>query len=494
MQFWDVIVNTAMIGTDKKQIGATDTPAALQDVAALILDNTAIDKEEKFLQLASLAFNYRQCGTIPEQTTIQTPVAPDEVKPYCNDKAMQALNDIVIEDNMHLLRLWLQLCNNKQQLIQPGMVSVLLTTGTTQKKLQLLIADCCGKRGEWMATFNNSWNFSAVVSDDERWNTGTFEQRKELLKQTRKSDPHKAREWVQQTWEQEDVNAKVSFLEIFGDNIQRQDLSFLESLANEKSKRVRDEATHLLKQIPGSSIVRLYEKALGESVILKKEKGLLGLKSKTVLQFKVPGTIDESIFKTGIDKLCNNKEMTDDEYIVHQLMAHVPPAFWERHFEFIPEAVIDLFQKDDSGKKMITALVSATTRFKDAHWAHELGTHAATFYVDLIVLLTAREQEVLVNKFFDKFPDFIIQHAVTLEDEWSMEMTKNIFRHAAKNPHQYNKTFFNENIHLIPVGIIGELERCTPSEEQFRNSWNNQSEHIIKLITLKIQTLQAFNS
>lgn len=494
MQFWDTIINTAMMGTDKKQISASDMPGAFEEVASLVYENNTKDKEEKFLQLAALAYNYRQCGIIPAQKEIIMPNAPAEEKEYCNDAATLALKDIISEESIPLLKFWLQHCYEKQQIAEPGIVPLLLATGVQQKKLQLLIAACCGKRGEWLAGFNPEWNFSSTQTHEELWQTGTLEQRKEILKQTRKTDPAKAREWVQQTWSQEDANSKTSFLELLSENTGEDDIPFLESLAAEKSKKVKETAIQLLKQIPGSPIVSLYEKALIESVTLKKEKALLGMVSKMILQFKLPGTFDESIYKTGIDKLSNTKELTDDEYVISQLMQSVPPSFWERHLEASPESVIDLFQKDTSGKKMIPALVNAITRFNDTRWALHFMQHSHVFYIDIIPLLQAEQQEVYSNKFFDKYPDNIIQYAILRETEWSGELTKNIFRHTAKNPYQYNRSFYNQHIHLIPIHIVGELERCTPPEENLRTMWSNTSEYIIKLITLKIQTIKAFNS
>ena len=64
MQTWEQIIYTALVGTDKRPPGANELPEALSEAAALIQQSTT-DKEEQFLQLASLAFNYRQCGTMP---------------------------------------------------------------------------------------------------------------------------------------------------------------------------------------------------------------------------------------------------------------------------------------------------------------------------------------------------------------------------------------------------------------------------------------------
>lgn len=492
MQFWDNIIHTAMMGTDKKQISTQDIPAGLEEVALLINDNPTKDKEEKFLQLAALTLNYRQCGVLPAKKELPVTPAPAEEKAYCNDYALQALNDIITEESIPLLKIWLQYCYEKQLIVPAEIVPKLLSLGVENKKLQLWIAACCGKRGEWLGTLNPAWNFSSTQTGEELWQTGSHEQRKEILRQTRSSDPAKAREWVQQTWAQEDAATKTDFLEILTDNTSEEDISFLQSLSTEKSKKVKEAALQLLKQIPGSEIVRQYEEVLRKAVFLKKEKALLGMMSKTTLQCKLPVDMDESVYKTGIDKLSNKKEMTDDEYVISQLMQSVPPSFWERQLELSPEKIIELLQKDTSGNKLIPALVNAITGFRDQRWALEMIKHSQVFYIDIIPLLEAQQQETYSNKYFDKFPDLIIQYSLKRDTEWSIELTKNIFKHMAKNIYQYNRSFYNQQVGHFPVGIISELERCTPSEEHFRSGWSTTSEYITKLISLKIQTIKAF--
>ena len=305
-----------MMGTDKKPISSADLPPAFEEVAQEINNNNAKDKEEKFLQVAALVHNYRQCGIMAAQKEIMAPSAEQEEKKYCSNDAHLVLVDILGEESNGLLKLWLQNCYEKQQIILPEIVPQLLQTGVQQKRLQPLITACCGKRGQWISSFNAAWNFSSMQTDEELWQTGTLEQRKETLKYIRKNDASKSREWLQETWAQEDANTRAGFLEIFSDNLSADDIPFLESLSEDKSKKVKDEATRLLKQIPGSSIVQLYEQILSQSVVLKKEKGLLGMRSKMVLQFKLPALIDESVYKTGIDKLSNSKEFTDDEFVI----------------------------------------------------------------------------------------------------------------------------------------------------------------------------------
>lgn len=494
MEHWQHIINTSMIGTDKKNITSADLPASLLVPANIIFENESSDKEEKFLQIASLLFNYRQSGVTPlkkEQATIS--IATAEEKPFCNNKPQQVLKDILSEESIPLLKFWLQQCNSKDQIVQPEMVATLFEIATTQKPLQSLITKCCGKRGEWLSQFNNAWNFSTAQSSEELWQTGSPEQRRTVLKEIRDSDPATARDWVQQVWPQEDAATRTSFLEILENNISHDDINFLESISTDKSKKVKEAALDLLKKIPSSPVVFQYQQILEQAVYLKKEKALLGLSSKTTLLFNLPFSIDEAIFKTGIEKLSNNKEFTDEAFIISQLIKSVPPSFWEKQLQLKPEEIIQIFQKDVTGKKMIPSLVIAISQFKDSKWALAMMQHSEVFYIDIIPLLPLQQQDFYSAKFFEQFPDQIIQYATARDAEWDMELALLILRHTAKNIYQYNRSFYNQNIQLIPGKAALSLEKFTPAEDYLKNTWSNTSDYILKLLSLKAQTLQSFN-
>src|SRR4051812_36223476 len=161
MQFWNNIIQTAMLGTDKKQLSSAELPEALAAISTVITGNTALDKEEQFLQLASLALNYRQSGTQPlHKEGINIPLAPPEEKPYCNNRASGVLKDIVEEDSHPLLILWLQHCANAAQLAPPSLLPVLLDKATQHKTLRTAVEKVMGKRGEWLCAFNPNWQFT----------------------------------------------------------------------------------------------------------------------------------------------------------------------------------------------------------------------------------------------------------------------------------------------------------------------------------------------
>lgn len=492
MQFWDNIINTAMMGTDKKTISEQEVNDGLLDAFKTVQSNPAIDKEEKFLQTAALAFNYRQSGALTLKKELSITPASTEEKNYCNPESLQTLQDILNEENIPLLNFWLTHCNNKQQIVTAAFIPILFSLAVNNKILQTFVSNCCGNRGFWLASFNPEWNFGSTDTPENIWQTGSLEQRKIVLQQVRETEPAAGLQWLQQTWQQEDAAVRAAFLDILRSTVNEGDIPFLESLVSDKSKKVKEIANELLRSIAASSIVQQYQQVLQQSVSLKKEKVLLGLGSKTSIEFHLLVT-DDRIYKTGIDKLSNNKEHTDDEFILLQLTEYLPPAFWEHHLQANKEQVIQYLQSDNTGKKLIPALVNATVRFKDVHWAKALQLHSEIFYIDIIPLLQPGEQDAFCIKFMQQFPDNILQHALKFKQEWSPELAFEIFKHTAKNTYQYTKTFYSNCLGLIPQQVLAQLNSINPGQEYYQDHWNNMSAYITKLVQLKQQTLKNFN-
>ena len=492
MQFWNNIIQTAMLGTDKKQVGIDELTEAFAEAVSAIDNNKTIDREEKFLQIASLSFNYRRSGTVPlHREHVDMPVAPAEDRAYCSTAAVQVLQDIIAENNNTLLAQWLELCAGREHIVPPVFLPVLLDKAAQQKTLKTAIEQCVGHRGAWLSQFNKDWNFTADVPDEELWHTGTLEQRKQVLRKFRLHDAAQAREMLQQIWEQENANNKAALLQVLSTNLSADDGEWLENISSEKSKKVKEEALNLLKQIPTSTLVQQYWQVVRQAVVLRKEKALLGLLSKTVVHIQLPEIIGEDIFRTGIEKVSNQKEFTDGEFIIYQLMQNVPPVLWQEHFALSPEEIISLLQKDEK-RKYLRALVCAVVQFRDMAWAAAFAENKE-YYPDIIPLLPVPQQDYYSNLFFDGNEEDIIRLSLQRKTEWSVELTKNIFTYTAKNFYSYNRSFYSQNIHLIPLQIIDELKQCTPADEYQRSAWNNTSEHIRKLIQLKLHTAQAFN-
>jgi len=496
MTFWNNILHTALLGTDK----ATLTPGELgQDLAPLAGQITVLtqDKEERFLQIAALAFNYRQAGAMAlHKADAQLSPAPQEESAFCSPEAMLALNDILQDESIPLLAHWLELCRTHYLLVSPDVLHLLLQTGLAHKHLREDILACGGQRARWLAGLNPDWaSYTATADSDEQlWQTGTPEQRRHILLQLRKSEPDKAREWLQSSWSQEDANTKADLLQTLYSNTSAADAPFLESLAAEKSKKVKAEALALLKKIPSSQLVRHYTEALRTRLILKKEKSLLGMLSKSTLEIRPGDELPAILTHAGIEKLSNKKEMTDEEFICYQLMSFVPFEFFTSSWQKSPEEVIRFFYDNPQGKKLIPALVLSVVNFSDTAHALQLMQHASVFYLDLLPLLPIQQQEHYSNKFFQSSPASVIQYATQREKEWGLELTGAILRQAAKEPWTYNRAFFNKHIHLIPIAAAGLLDNIKQEDipPGTAGAWAPLSEAIRKLIHLKTQTIKAF--
>jgi len=495
---WNNILHTALLGTDKQSLRAEELGEDLSPMAEQIVTS---DKEEKFLQIAALAFNYRQAGFIPQhKESAQLSKPTPEDKPYCSPQAMQVLADVLEKENTALLALWLQLCRNSGQLARPEILPALLQRCVTHKHLREDILTCGGQRARWLATLNPDWSMLPGSEDsaEQQWQTGTPEQRRDVLQQLHKSDPARALEWLQATWAQEDVNSKTDLLRSLSASPGPIDLPFLEGLSVDKSKKIREEATLLLKRIPASNLIRKYSEALQQRLKLKKERSLLGMLSKTALEIVPPADGQELspiLVQSGIEKLSNKKEYSDEEFICYQLMSYIPLDFYTSLWQKTPEEVVKLFNDDPLGKKLIPALVLSTVHFAEPKHAVPLMQFSSTFYLDLLPLLQPQQQEFYSNKFFATSPDAVIQYSTRRETEWGLELTESILRHASKDPYRYSKIFFNKIIALIPVGATAVLDKIQPDTlpAGASGNWPSISDAIRTLLLLKTQTIQAFN-
>jgi len=495
MQSWEDVIHTAMIGTDKKVLSVNQLPESLAAIQSTLSEKSGNDKEVLYLQQASLLMNYKQCGrALLQNEETGSSMAKPEEKPYCSTAAAQVLKEVLHAEAPQLLGYWLQHCSEKEQLFPPYFIPSLFSTARQEKGLQEMAIRCSGKRGEWISGLNENWNFYQSETAEERWQTGTAEQRRTVLKEIRQKDPVTGSGWLQQTWVTEDAATKLSFLEVLQTGLSEADLPFLESLQHEKSKKVKEEAINLQKKIPGSSFVRLCQQILAESVQLKKERSLMGLTSKTVLQFKLPATVPEALFEYGIQKLSSNKNISDERFIIYQLISHTPPVFWEQHLQLNPAAIIDLFCKTEEGYEHTGAIGLAASRFPSPEWAALMIEDENRLFLDLIVQLSPEQKEKYLLKHFEKAGDTLIQLVGNTTVEWSVSLTKAIFKYTSTNPNQFTKTYYRDHIHLIPVGVVPELTRCTPSESYPAVAWGNTCDYLRELLSLKEQIHLSFNS
>ena len=497
MKAWETIVNNAMLGTTKLPLRAADLPAAITEHVEV--SNTP-DAEEDFLRFGSLVYQYRQSGCVPlNLRSAVLSAAKAEIKPYGHASSTAVLRTILSEENHALLKLWLTQCEHAHKCAEPECVPALLDISVAKKELRSLILSVCGKRGEWLGRLNPQWNFSAPEADDQTvWQTGRAEERKDLLKSLRAKQPAAALELLQSSWGTEGANEKVSFLEILTTGLSEHDLAWLEGL-KEKGQKVNNAIQDLIKRIPASRPVQGYMTLLKEAVNVKSSKALLGMLSKTAIEINEKINFPEEIFKSGIEKLSSDKHVSDAQYILIQLIASVPPSFWNDHLKETPEAVIKMFQKEKKTALYVPAMALAAIKFRDTVWSQALVDHGdeeilESALVSLIGSLPAKDRDRCALRFIKKMPQELISMLTDFEDEWSNDLAKAVLTYTSQEVYAYNKTFYRVAVKNIPVEVLKELESFMPSEEQKKAYWRNQSNELSGVLTLKQQILQSFSS
>ncbi|MEI6945894.1 DUF5691 domain-containing protein [Paraflavisolibacter sp. H34] len=480
------ILHTALLGTDKRPLRPEELPPALGEAAAR-LGETEGGREEQFLQLAALARNYRRCGLVPARAEgAHLPPAPEEEKSPASPEAHRLLTAILSGDIPSLLGLWLQRCAGSGVLADPGYAPRLLEAATRHKGLRPFVLACTGQRGAWLARFNESWKWQAAAPDEELWQTGTAEQRREVLGRLRRTDPATALAWLQATWPQETAAGRAALLPLLSGTVTEADRDWLERLLSEKSARVKEEALLLLKQLPTSSIIQHYQSILKEAV----QQGPAGL------HLELP-PLDEKLYKTGIEKISSRKGADDNAFVLYQLMEAVPPAFWEAHLGTGPEGVLRLLAATKHGDEWITALGKAAIRFRDTAWLNEiLSFRENLLFPEALPLLEPAEREAYALRFLHQnqyaadIIELLVRHHT---EEWGPELALGVLRHTARNPYAYPRPFYNGLAARLPVRLISELPACTPKEPHFASQWTHLSDYLAGLLQLKQETLNAFH-
>ena len=495
MESWNRIIHTALLGTNKKSFARDEAEPTLASYVDEVIAATP-DKEEQFLQLAALHYNYRQCGLSPvhNDKAIIEP-APEEEKQYAPPAAHRALSAVLEAGSASLLNYWLEHCAEKDLIVQPEAITSLLDAVIRQKPLQALALDCCGYRGTWLARFNTAWAYGSREEEDDAWQTGTLEQRKTFLARIRSQDPAQARTLLQEAWPQENAAARTELIKQLSINAGADDLPWLETLLADKSAKVKEAVTTLLKSIPASSIVQAYWKIVQSALRLKKERGLLGLTSKDVLVFDAPGPIDESIYKSGIEKVSSEKNSSDDAFLLYQLMLHIPPSFLQAHLGIDRQQIIKLLLQSAEGQQLLMAIGQAAIRFDDRAWMQAVITaDSKNFYPDALGFLPQPEAEAYALRFIDTPGAVVtvIDRATQFGQEWSPQFASAVLAFTSQQPYQYHRSFYSEIIHLLPPAITPELDRFMPKEDYQKHIWNGVREEIKKLLALKLETRKAF--
>jgi hypothetical protein len=493
MEFRNNIINTALLGTEKKQLSAAELPASLQPPVEQILQEPT-DNETKFLKGATLVLNFCKAGILPLKLPLQPDEAPRETLTYCSKDAIRVLRDTLSNKYHTLTWYWCKLCSEKNLIVQPHLLPELFEWGlATRKQHAGLFRQVIGERGIWFARFSDEWAFVNSAGELTDWDTATLKQRVTYLEQLRNDRPPMAVEKIQAVWKEENAASRVELIGPLAINISADDEAFLMEILSDKSQKVKEKALQLLKLIPGSDLMQMYEQILRDSVQLVQGK-MLGLIGQSI-SIKLKLSDSEQIRKTGIQVLSSEKGISDDDFVLMQLMAEVLPSFWEKHLQCNAAQAVKIFASKSDLKKYQLPLCNAVIKFNNKTWASEIMEQFSTTPVQLLYVMDDETRIRHAEKFLQaSISEVVLSLRSGAIVDWPLKFTRSLLTLLADNPTAFNKNFYETISLYLPSSLIKELDSLTPSDELKKLYWPKLAQEIKELMEMKERVKIVFSS
>jgi hypothetical protein len=226
-----------------------------------------------------------------------------------------------------------------------------------------------GRRTQWLAAHNPDWMF-ASREEPGMWESGGREQRIAALRSVRAAAPAEARDRIEAVWKSEPADTRAAFVAELAANLSNDDVHFLETLLDDKSREVRRVVVDLLARLPESPFVaRMIERA---TPLLAFKAG--GLLSRASLDVTLPDEPDAAAKRDGLDPKAfgQQKKLGDKAVLLVLVLSAVPLRRWRDASGQTPAALVKTSEKNEFVGAILTGWTWAALRQRDTAWAEAL--------------------------------------------------------------------------------------------------------------------------
>jgi hypothetical protein len=264
--YWDDLLSTALVGTERRPLPAAGVPAVLAGPAGAA---ASADPAVALLDTAALVTVYRRAGMTAGRGVPVPAAAPDEELPVAPVAAADRLAGLLGADPTGLVAEWLGLAAERGVLAPPELLPALLDLGRRQTELRASLVRVGGRRVRWLAAQHPDWAYltriagGAAGPDPAAWEFGDVGSRLDHLRAVRAGDPAAGRELLAGGWATEGPAERAALLDALAVGLSAADEEFLEAALDDRRKEVREAAAELLAGLPGSGYAaRMAERAL----------------------------------------------------------------------------------------------------------------------------------------------------------------------------------------------------------------------------------------
>lgn len=363
--YWKELVRVALIGTDRAKL----SPELLENLKQLGVD-TSKEASRIVLEGASLLslINKTQAQTMEWNGTLPSPAGPDSTR-SCSPKSSDHLALILSGTYETALSEFLSHLIENKKCLPPELLPDLLDQCLANPKLWEKLRFTIGERGEWLIQQNPDWQNLVSTPQKTHWQTGSSDQRMALLKLLRRTEPEKVIPMIESTWEEDSLKDRVSFIETIEINLSKKDEPFLENCLDNNRKEIRKVAANLLTLMPDSNLIqRMFDRLKG---LISLKKGVL---KKSKLEISLPENGIDELIRDGIDSSHQWHKAGMKAGQLGQMIAVIPPDFWETHFEKNTEEALQLFIRSDWSELLLDALTEAALKHKNKNWMQAIGS------------------------------------------------------------------------------------------------------------------------
>lgn len=515
MQFWQDLVRTALIGTERQSL-PLPLETAPSELKPLLAQLQGAGAEAALLRAAALLTLWRRAGYQPAwvEGEISEP-APAESRACCSPQAAAYLTQMLSGHFSELLAEWLGAVAAQGQRVPEEHLPALLELGQQKPALRKFILPVAGARGRWLAAQNPEWQYATEPDPRLVWETGAASERLAALRRLREEDPARGLALVAETWATEPPETRSAFVQAMGIRLSQGDEAFLEAALDDRRKEVRKGAAELLSRLPESRLCQRMQARLEPLLTFK--KGLLGGGSLLV---RLPEQCDASMIRDGIDERSASAEMGPRAWWLCQMLSAVPASFWSRRWQQPPKALVAAARKSDEAAALLLGWAIATRRQPDFDWLETLVYYAleqnnhlkllneASLLTAFLALPAGRLERLLLDSFkfepkalYDQHPLFLLLHMAP--HPWSVNTARAVAGSlqerieegsSPREPDWQLRASLKEFARHIPAELYPELVEDWPDDRPNWERWADEVDTFLSVLQFRYEMLKQIRS
>lgn len=479
------ILKAALLGTDRY---VPEIPPDAQAIYAKI-NALPTSKEDRFLKMAFTSMLYEEAGVKPLILDASSPECPPETRPVSTGPLASLTQTALADQNDVLFGFLAFKIIQKNEVIPPQLVPTVLGKALETKKDKQKMLAICGETGRWLCNLNPKWKALSTDGDSQEniWETGDVESRKSFLTNLRSNDPMGAIMLLESTWNEENAGNRLVFLQLLQNNLSITDEPFLQKLRTDKSQKVKETATDMLRKIQGSALNQLYLDWLLRMVEVREERHLLITKKK-VLSIADNIVPDDLVFKTGIERVSKEKGVQDHIFVAGQLLAFLDPAILAKRLGVNEQELISLLLQHPAATALLPFLTSSAAEFRNKAWALALLHRGDSRDMRLLDALEANERLPFYLQFLNGNAQNLF--AYLLDDTYSVlpaRLAEQLLDHLSKFPYHINQTVYQRLALHLPASITPVLKKYAedPRQDYQLRYFKNQASEMMRLLELR---------